>query len=65
MESKVSWRGSRPCSEVGFWLDGIVCNGSENSLKECIHLPHGEIKGCSSQTTCVEVDCNKVSKGNA
>ena len=41
-----------------FWLDGVRCDGDENNIFECDHLPLGESSSNCSMDTTAGVRCN-------
>jgi hypothetical protein len=48
--------GAQQCESSDFWLDYVICTGSESDLDDCPHEPYGD-NNCDPTTDCIQLYC--------
>ncbi len=52
----VSYSHGHRCTYDEFWLDDVICAGTETKLAECAHEPWGE-SDCNPDNNCLKLYC--------
>jgi hypothetical protein len=51
------WASAQNCKPwTTFWIDDLVCNGTERTLDQCKHNPWGQ-NNCKATRECVVLKC--------